>query len=139
MREADAPPFVDLMGHLQMMTLLIAYAATALVGCGRLVPLAAVPKCVTETLVGSQPLCNALRILNVSRHQAAEAGRWLVAPEYRRTSMLAMRVAAGVIAIARQLGHKTLVASTGTQDGQVNLLMRIGFHPLPTLAPLAVP
>jgi hypothetical protein len=31
------------------------------------------------------------------------------------------------------------VGSAGTQDGQVNLLIRIGFQPLPTLAPLAVP
>ena len=53
--------------------------------------------------------------------------------------MLAMRVAAGIIAISRQLGHKILVASAGTQDGQVNLLIRIGFQLLPTLAPLAVP
>jgi hypothetical protein len=118
---------------------LLAYAATGLVGCGRLVSLATVARCVTETLVGSQPLHNALLALNVSRHQAAECGRWVVAPEYRRTSMLAMRLAAGIFAVARQLGHKIMVASTGTQDGQVSLLIRIGFQPLPTLAPLAVP
>ena len=118
---------------------LLAYAAAGLVGCVRLVSLASDARCVTETLVGSQPLHNALLALNVSRHQAAECGRWLVAPEYRRTSMLAMRLAAGMFAIARQLGHKILVASTGTQDGQADLLIRIGFQPLPTLAPLAVP
>jgi hypothetical protein len=117
---------------------LLAYAATGLVGCARLVPLAAGARCVTESLVGSQPLHNALLALNVSRHQAAECGRWLVAPEYRRTSM-AMRLAGGIFAIARQLEYKIMVGSAGTQDGQVNLLIRIGFQPLPTLAPLAVP
>jgi hypothetical protein len=118
---------------------LLAYAATGLVGCARLVSLAARARCVTETLVGSQSLHNALLALNVSREQAAECGRWLVAPQYRRTSMLAMRLAAGIFAIARQLEHKILVGSAGTQDGQVNLLIRIGFQPLPTLAPLVVP
>jgi hypothetical protein len=118
---------------------LLAYAATGLVGCVRLVPLATVAQCGTETLVGSQPWQNALLALHVSRHQVAECGRWIVAPEYRCTSMLAMRLAAGVIAIGRQLEHKILVAATGTRDGQANLLIRIGFQPLPTLAPLAVP
>ncbi|MEZ4867836.1 MAG: GNAT family N-acyltransferase [Caldilineaceae bacterium] len=118
---------------------LLAYAATGLVGCVRLVPLAAVARCVTETLTGSQPFHNALLALNASHHQAAECGRWIVAPDYRSTSMLAMRLAAGIIAIGRQLEHKILVASTGTRDGQTNLLMRIGFQPLPHLAPLAVP
>ena len=49
--------------------------------------------------------------------------------------MVAMRLAAGIFAIARQLEYKLLVGSAGTQDGQVNLLIRIGFQPLPTLAP----
>jgi hypothetical protein len=118
---------------------LLAYAPTGLVGCARLVPLAAVDRCVTETLVGSQSLHNALLALNVSRHQAAECGRWVVAPEYRRTSMVAMRLAAGIFAVARQLEHKIMVGSAGTQDGQVDLLIRMGFQLLPTLAPLAVP
>ena len=118
---------------------LLAYAATSLVGCARLVPLGPVTRCVTETLVGSQPLHNALLALNVARYQAAECGRWMVEPEYRCTSMLAMRLAAGIIAIGRQLEYKILVASTGTRDGQVNLLIRIGFRRLPALAPLTVP
>jgi hypothetical protein len=49
---------------------LLAHAPSGLVGCGRLVSLAAVAKCATETLVGSQPLDNALLAANVSRHQA---------------------------------------------------------------------
>lgn len=118
---------------------LLAYAATGLVGCIRLVPLAAVARCVTETLVGSQPFQHALLALNVARHQAAECGRWMVAPEYRRNSMLAMRLAAGIIALGRQLNYKILVGPTGTRDGQANLLIRIGMQPLPTLAPLVVP
>lgn len=118
---------------------LLAYAATGLIGCIRLVPLAAVARCVTETLVGNQPFHDALLALNVSRHQAAECGRWIVAPEYRRNSMLSMRLAAGIIALGRQLEHKILVGPTGTRDGQANLLIRIGMQPLPTLAPLAVP
>lgn len=118
---------------------LLAYAATGLVGCVRLLSLAAIARCMTETLVGSQPLRDALLALNVSRHQAAECGRWMVAPEYRCTSMLAMRLAAGIIALGRRLEHKILVASTGTRDGQANLLIRIGFQPLPTLTSLAVP
>lgn len=118
---------------------LLAYAATGLVGCIRLVPLAAVARCVTETLVGSHPFQHALLILDVSRHQAAECGRWMVEPEYRSNSMLAMRLAAGIIALGRQLGHRILVGPTGTRDGQANLLMRIGMQPLPTLTPQTVP
>ena len=118
---------------------LLAYTAGCLVGCARLAPLGPVARCVTETLVGNQPFHDALLALNVARHQAAECGRWMVTPEYRCTSMLAMRLAAGIIALGRQLEHKILVASTGTRDGQANLLIRIGFQPLPTLASLAVP
>lgn len=118
---------------------LLAYAGTDLVGCARLAPLGSVARCVTETLVGSQPLHDALLALQVSRHQAAECGRWMVVPAYRCTSMVAMRLAAGIIALGRQLEYKILLASTGTRDGQRDLLIRSGFQPLPTLAPLAVP
>lgn len=118
---------------------LVAYAATESVGCIRLVPLADTPECFSEEIVGHQLFAQALVTLQVTRPQAAECGRWLVVPEYRRVAQLGINLAAGIIATGRQLGYKILIGPTGTRDGQADLLKRIGMQALPALLPVTVP
>jgi Acetyltransferase (GNAT) domain len=119
---------------------LMARAPSGPVGCIRLVPLADAPGCVTEELIGCQRFGEVLTELNVRRNQVAECGRWIVVPEYRRTTlMLGIRLAGGIAAVGRQLGHKLLIGPLGTRDGQADLLMRLGMHPLPNVAPLPIP
>lgn len=118
---------------------LVAYAATGPVGCIRLIPLADLTECFSEHLVGHQPFAQALDALQVTRPQAAECGRWMVVPEYRHISPLAISLAAGIIAVGRQLGYKILIGPTGTRDGQANFLIRIGMQAMPTLPPVPMP
>ena len=59
---------------------LVAYAATGAVGCIRLVPLADLPECFSEHLVGHQAFAQALDALQMTRPQAVEGGRWMVVP-----------------------------------------------------------
>ncbi len=130
---ADPDPFDVYAYHL------VAYAATGAVGCIRLVPLVDLPECFSEHLVGHAPFAQALSALQVTRQQAAECGRWMVVPDYRHTSQLGISLAAGIIAVGRQLGHKILIGPTGTRDGQANFLIRIGMQAMPTLPPVAMP
>lgn len=117
----------------------VAYSATGPVGCIRLVPLADLPECFSEHLVGHQPFAQALVALQVTRPQAAECGRWMVVPDYRHVSQLGICLAAGIIAVGRQLGYKILIGPTGTRDGQANFLIRIGMQAMPALMPLPMP
>ena len=118
---------------------LVAYAATGAVGCIRLVPLADLPECFSEHLVGHQAFAQALDALQMTRPQAVEGGRWMVVPEYRHISPLAINLAAGIIAVGRQLGYKILIGPTGTRDRQADFLIRIGMQAMPVLLPVPMP
>jgi N-acyl-L-homoserine lactone synthetase len=108
------------------------------VGCIRLVPLTDATECITEEIVGKTLFNKALDELGVSRSLAAECSRWIVVRELRST-LLGMRLIAGIIAFGRQLGYRILIGPTGVRDGQAALLGRIGMQPVPYLSSVEVP
>jgi predicted GNAT family N-acyltransferase len=105
-----------------------------LVGCIRLVPLAA-HTTMTELLMGPGDLAASLARIGVPRPAVAEVSRWIVHPDWRG-SHLGARLIAAIWALCARHDFAIALATVGTRDRQDVLLRRAGLCALPEMAPV---
>jgi hypothetical protein len=112
-------------------------AAGDLIGCGRVGPVRELSQSFLGRLVGVPAVQEALRIMNVKASECAEAGRWIVAPSARGSS-LGPNLLASMWVVGRWLGKRYMFGAVGVRDGQVTMLGRWGGQTAPAITPLFV-
>jgi len=111
----------------------VARRAGEVVGCARVLPLAAPAPCFTERGLGPERFAQLLAALGVARHACAEGGRWCV-DVAERDGRLAICLLAGLHLVQARLGVSTSLVSARVEQGQDRVLRRLGFTRGPSFA-----
>jgi hypothetical protein len=108
-----------------------------LIGCARLGPVRELSQSFLGRLVGIPAVHEALRIMSVKPGECAEAGRWIVTPSARGSS-LGSNLLASMWVVGRWLGKRYVFGAVGVREGQVKMLGRWGGKTAPGIGPLFV-
>jgi predicted GNAT family N-acyltransferase len=107
----------------------------ALIGCARLTPLPEYSRSFIGERVGPSCLEAAVRLMNLSRTDCVEAGRWIVAPP-ARGSVLGRSLLLSIWVVGQWLGKRCALGAVGMRDGQSTMAGRFGGQAAPGIHPV---
>jgi predicted GNAT family N-acyltransferase len=113
---------------------ILAYRDSQLVGCIRLLPLSNFSTGFTESCFGANIFKKVLEELIVEKAEVLEGGRWLTHPDHR-TCNEGKQLVSAAASLAKYLGYRIILSSTGTKDRQHLILIRLGFKPVSSVKP----
>jgi hypothetical protein len=112
--------------------------AGKLAGCARLLKFADARTHWTHSLLGNGTLDRILADFGSSTELAGESGRWIVDPEHR-CGQVGPYLMAGVYAVGRWLGLKTILGWSGTHQKQDKAFSSMGWQPVAGFALFPAP